>query len=176
MSASRAAVLVVGGGLLAAWVAAAAGGARSSAVATESARAVGARTADVPLPVGLDRLAARAATRRAYTPPRRNLFQFTGSRSAQAAQAGDAFVAALASAAAAFVAAPPPPVWQLAGIAESRDGDRIVRTAIISGQGTVFLVRDGEQLAGRFLVVRIESDTVALRDVRDGTSLTLRLK
>jgi hypothetical protein len=56
--------------------------------------------------------------------------------------------------------APPPPSFALAGIATEGP----TRTAIISGGGQLYLVKEGETVAERYRVVKIESDAATLRD------------
>jgi hypothetical protein len=61
----------------------------------------------------------------------------------------------------------------LIGMAETRHGESIIRTAIISGAGDVHLVAVGDRVNNRFTVVAIGADAVELRD--DETEQTLRL-
>ncbi len=55
-------------------------------------------------------------------------------------------------------AATPEPAFALIGVAE--DGG--VRTAIISGQGQLFMVKDGELVAERYRVTHVGADAVDL--------------
>jgi hypothetical protein len=71
--------------------------------------------------------------------------------------------------------APAQPSLSLAGIAERKTPDGNKRTAIISGGGQLYLVTEGEMVAGRYLVVTVDSDAVTLRD-DNGTSIRLSLK
>jgi hypothetical protein len=73
----------------------------------------------------------------------------------------------------------------LAGIAEDpvdRSSDAnggVVRTAIVSGRGQVFLVKEGDTIVDRdiaYRVGKISSDSVALTDVRDGMVHELTMK
>ncbi len=82
---------------------------------------------------------------------------------------------ALTQAPAAPVAAPPPAL-KLAGIAEDAGPGGPIRTAIISGLGQLFLVKEGERVAGRYRVTKIAADLVELADTGDGTVLRLPLK
>lgn len=69
-------------------------------------------------------------------------------------------------------AAPVPrrPPLALVGIAENDSAGETVRTAVISGEGQLFLVKEGEAFANRYRVVRIGADAVELRDeVADAT-------
>ncbi len=56
--------------------------------------------------------------------------------------------------------APPAPVITLAGIAQTAGK----RTAIITIAGQLYLVREGDSLAGRYAVVKIDAETVLVRD------------
>ncbi len=76
------------------------------------------------------------------------------------------------------VPAPLPPM-KLIGIAEDADGNgggHVIRTAIISGFGDLFLVKEGEPVTPRYRVGRISSDVVELTDVNDSTTVRLALK
>jgi hypothetical protein len=55
---------------------------------------------------------------------------------------------------------PPPPSFALAGIAT----EGLTRTAIISGGGQLYLVKEGETVAEGYRVVKIESDAATLQD------------
>jgi len=47
------------------------------------------------------------------------------------------------------------PAFKLAGIAEDAGPDGPVRTAIISGEGQLFMVKEGESVTSRYRVVKI---------------------
>jgi hypothetical protein len=66
------------------------------------------------------------------------------------------------AAAPAMAPVPPPaqPSLSLSGIAS----DKGKRTAIITGEGQLYLVTEGEQFAGRYRAVAVDSDAVTLRD------------
>jgi hypothetical protein len=70
----------------------------------------------------------------------------------------------------------PPPAFALVGLAEDAGPDGPIRTAIISGAGELFLVKEGEAVTTRYRVVTISSGVVELGDVTDGTTLRLALK
>jgi hypothetical protein len=61
----------------------------------------------------------------------------------------------------------PQPALKLAGIAEDPGPDGPVRTAIISGDGQLFLVKLGEAVTTRYRVTGISPDVVELTDVDD---------
>jgi hypothetical protein len=82
---------------------------------------------------------------------------------------------------------PPPPAVQeiphatasplrLVGIAEDSGDTGAMRTAIISGFGDLFLVKEGEAVTLRYRVARISSDAVELIDLDDNTPLRLALR
>jgi hypothetical protein len=51
-----------------------------------------------------------------------------------------------------------------------------VRTAVISGAGQLFLVKEGEHVTPRYLVAKISADVVELADQGDGSTRRLALK
>ena len=104
--------------------------------------------------------------------PARNLFAF---------HSAIRHVAAAAPAAAPQPAigepdAPPLPPLKLAGIAEDAGADGPVRTAIISADGQLFLVKPGETVTARYRVARITADVVELTDTIDGSLRRLALR
>lgn len=66
--------------------------------------------------------------------------------------------------------APPPPPLTLSGVA-LKGG---TRTAIITGSGQLYLVGEGDTVAGRYAVVTVDAEAVLLRDA-DGTEQRLVL-
>jgi hypothetical protein len=72
--------------------------------------------------------------------------------------------------------APALPALKLAGIAEDPGPDGPVRLAIISGDGQLFMVKEGEVVTSRYRVARIAADVVELDDLTDGTTRRLALK
>ena len=73
------------------------------------------------------------------------------------------------------VETPARPTLQLIGVAEDESADGIVRTAIVSGLGDLFLVKPGDIVAGQYLVERVTSDAVQLTDTSTSASTTLTL-
>jgi hypothetical protein len=71
---------------------------------------------------------------------------------------------------------PPPVLFRLIGFAEDTGPDGAVRTAIISGQGQLYLVKEGETVASIYRVGEILPDSVELLDSSGGPSLRLALK
>ena len=67
-------------------------------------------------------------------------------------------------------------MMKLSGIAEDATADGVVRTAIISAAGQLFLAKEGENVTPRFRVSKISADVVELSDLIDGSALRLALK
>jgi hypothetical protein len=75
--------------------------------------------------------------------------------------------------------APALPPLTLAGLAEDAGPNGPVRTAVVSGDGQVFLVKEGEAFSVRgttYRVATISASSVEVVDVSDGQSRTLFLK
>ena len=68
------------------------------------------------------------------------------------------------------------PALKLIGIAEDTSESGVVRTAIVSGPGELFLVKAGELIAGRFHVDQVSADAVLLTDTTTSDSTTLALR
>ena len=67
----------------------------------------------------------------------------------------------------------------LAGLAEDAGPNGPVRTAVVSGDGQVFLVKEGETFSARGITYRvgtISANSVEVVDVSDGQARTLFLK
>jgi hypothetical protein len=126
----------------------------------------------VVTPVAVDALASRAAALRAYLasprPPgqvRRNPFVF-GTSPPRARVPSPVMLAPHAAR----------PEMRLSGIAEDSGEAGLVRTAVISVLGQVFLAKEGDRVLSRFLVVRVASDAVQLRDADGDEAFTLVLR
>jgi hypothetical protein len=65
---------------------------------------------------------------------------------------------------------------KLSGIAEDVTAEGVSRTAIISGFGQLFLVKEGDSVTDRYRVAKISSDVVELSDLTGGAVLRLALK
>jgi hypothetical protein len=169
----RTAAIVLGGGALVAWLAGAA----------TSNRAV--PDPIIPPPASIDlrgvelaneiaKLHERLRPTAMPRTPGRNLFAF---RAAPA-------IAALVPAAprAALTEAPAPaaaaarPAFKLAGIAEDPGPDGPIRQAFISGQGQLFIVKEGDLVTPRYRVTKISADVVELTDLADDTTHRLALR
>lgn len=105
----------------------------------------------------------------------RDPFRFAEAERRPPADASALAVAAMQALSAA-AQAPPGPRMTLVGVAERREGDASVFTAVINVDGDVVLARQGDRVAGRFLVVRITADTVSLEEPGDGGTRVLRLR
>jgi len=69
------------------------------------------------------------------------------------------------------------PSLKLAGIAEDDGPDGApVRTAIISGEGQLFMVKEGENVSPRYRVAKISADVVELIDLATNTPRRLALR
>ena len=159
MNLKWAATLVIVVGALAVWRAAASKPDRG-----------GSANLDIAAPAPLDARGAALATEIARLhdrlepgePPRpgRNLFRFAtaGPRPAPIALAASPAVSEPA-------AAPLQPPLKLIGVAEDIATGSLIRTAIISGPGQVYVVKEGERVTPRYVVARISSDVVELRDL-----------
>ncbi len=172
MTLKRTATFGLGGGALAAWLAAAAtSGIRENRVpAPERVTPIEMRGAELAAEIARlhDRLRPTATPQH----PGRNLFQFTAPKPRIAPAASPALTEALPA-----PPAPPPLVLlKLSGIAEDPGPDGPVRTAIISGLGQLFLVKEGEMLGSQYRVAKISADVVELLEVDANTTLRLAMK
>jgi hypothetical protein len=68
------------------------------------------------------------------------------------------------------------PSLKLAGIAEDTEADRPIRTAIISGEGQLYMVKEGEAVTPRYRVSKISADVVELVDLLDNSVRRLALR
>jgi hypothetical protein len=65
---------------------------------------------------------------------------------------------------------------KLEGLAEDHGDQGEVRTAIISGFGDIFLVKEGDNVTARYRVAKISSDAVELTDLTNNSPLRLALR
>jgi hypothetical protein len=65
---------------------------------------------------------------------------------------------------------------KLEGLAEDHGDHGPVRTAIISGFGDIFLVKEGDRVTSRYRVAKISPDAVELTDLTNNTPLRLALR
>ena len=105
--------------------------------------------------------------------PSRNLFTFHTVAHHDAPRAASA--PALTETAAA-PSAPALPVLKLEGVAQDDTETGPVRTAIISGEGQLYLVKAGDAVGSRYKVARVGADAVELTDAIDHSTRRLALK
>lgn len=175
MNFKRTALLVVVVGALAVWLAAAATSDRRDATQL----AVAAPTPIDASSVALAREIARLRDRlRPGVPPHhgRDLFQFAPVASVAPHAVAATPVRPVLPVLNDATAAPQQPALTLIGIAEDATPDGPVRTAIISGSGQLFLVKEGDRVTPRYLVAQISTDVVELTDATDHSARRLALK
>ena len=63
----------------------------------------------------------------------------------------------------------------LVGVASDVVGGTEVRRAILSADGVVTIASAGDEVAGQFLVEKVDQEVVDLQRTSDGTRLTLTL-
>ena len=171
MKVKRTATIVIIGGAFAAWLyAAATSGDRDLRQPLEiKPPAIDSRGEELALEIA--RLHERL--RPGVTPrqPGRDLFSFV-SAAARPAPASTAPAAPIEPP----VVRPAPPLLKLSGIAEDATPDGLVRTAILSGSGELFVAREGDTIADRYRVLKISADVVELADATEGTTVRLALR
>ena len=168
----RTATIVVVGGALLAWLAGAATSNRTS-VPLPIVQRTPIEVRGEELAVEIARLQERLRPTTTPRQPGRNLFSFH----ARAARMAPIVAAPAPAPAPALVEAPPAlPALKLAGIAEDEGPEGPLRTAIISGQGQLFLVKEGESVLQRYRVTKISADVVELVDLGDNSILRLALR
>jgi len=177
MNASRAALMVVGVNLVAVWAAAAAGGRAAATVPAVPPQVEAVVEARASLVASTERLEAHA--RRDVAPAMvRDPFRF-GAEARPAGRRPPArpeleSQAAGAEAMAAPVEAEPDIVLQ--GMAESDDGEGIVRTAILRAGHELILASLGMRVGDRYEVVALAADSIELEDTANHVRRTLRMK
>ncbi|HMF93609.1 MAG TPA: hypothetical protein VKE96_04915 [Vicinamibacterales bacterium] len=174
MNFKRTATIALVGGALIAWLAGAATSIHPTpAIARVQPSAVDQHGAVLASEIARlhDRLHPTAPPRQ----PARNLFAYRAvARPIAAAAPVDAPRPAISEAAAVF--APAQPSLKLAGIAEDDGDDGPIRLAFISGEGQLFMVKEGEMVTPRYRVNKITADVVELQDVNDQTLRRLALR
>ena len=171
MNLKRTAAIVAIGGALLAWLAGAATSNRAIApVPITKAAPIESRGAELASEIA--RL--HEGLRPSATPsqPGRNLFTFHSAPVRTAPAVPEPPRPALVE----TPALPVLPPLKLAGIAEDAGPDGPVRTAIISGEGQLFMVKEGEHVTPRYKVAKISADVVELVDVGDNSVRRLALR
>jgi len=176
MSLKRTTIIFVGGVAIAAWLSAAMSPGRPPAVAN-AIRPAPIDATGAELAGEISRLRERL---RPDVSPRdaiRNPFVF---RSAPRASSVAALAAVDELPAPAVASQSLQPRLTLSGIAEDPDpGGVLVRTAIITGNGQLFLAKEGDAVNDRdveYKVGKISADSAELVDPRDGSTRRLTLK
>lgn len=171
MNWKRTATLGVVGGALAVWLAGAATSNRR-VVDTTIARPTPIELRGAALADEIARLRERLHPVVEPQHPARNLFQFSSRAAAPPSRVDP--LPAISDAPAQRVPAAPP--LKLIGIAEDPGPDGPIRTAIISGLGQMFFVKEGDSIAGRFRVQHLSGEVAELSDLVDSTTVRLALK
>lgn len=150
----------LGGGVVATWLAVTPDGVPPS-------RAIDVRqptTAHEPSAEDLNMLAERLRERTQAVAPRpstRNPFRFN----ARAVQMpGRATPSVAPDVLPANPVAPPPLPLSLAGIAENKTLQGVRRSAVLTINGEIYLVGEGDSVAGRYTVIAVDPEAVVLRD------------
>lgn len=177
MNASRAALMVVGVNLVAVWAAAAAGGRAAATVPAVPPQVEAVVEARASLVASTERLEAHA--RRDVAPAMvRDPFRF-GAEARPAMRRPPALPELESPAAAAEAMAAPietEPDIVLQGMAESDDGEGIVRTAILRAGHELILASLGMRVGDRYEVVALAADSIELEDTANHVRRTLRMK
>jgi len=175
MNVKRTVMIGAAGGAVAVWIAAAATSNTRTIPRLDPPKATIVDKSGAELAVEVRRLHERL--RPSDTPLHsRDLFRYSSRAAA----------ASTAAAAPAVIAAPPAPSiaalvetvapLKLEGLAEDRGAEGPVRTAIISGFGDMFLVKEGDNVTLRYRVAKISPDAVELTDLTNNTPLRLALR
>jgi hypothetical protein len=174
MNLKRTTTIVVGGAAIGAWLAGAATSNHTiPATPILQPAAIDLRGAELSREIA--RLQERLRPTAAPRQPGRNLFAFR----ARAAQVTPMFVPTTHPAPAAVAPLPAPlalPSLKLAGIAEDPGADGPVRTAIIAGEGQLYMVKEGENVTPRYRVAKISDAVVELVDLGDNSVRRLALR
>lgn len=111
-----------------------------------------------------------------YGEPERNLFRFGPNRPVRSAEPEPGLSEPAPAPVEILPPAPPPLPLSLSGVASDSEGERTVRTAILSSPGGVLLVKEGDEVLGQYRVGAIGDDSVQLTRLSDGASLRITLK
>ena len=169
MNLKRTTTIVLGGAAIGAWLAGAATSNHTIPV-TPLDRPAPIEVSGAELSREIARLQERLRPSSSPRNPGRNLFVFRAAAPPPAPAAPRPVFAE---------AAPPPPALpslKLAGIAEDAGADGAIRTAIISGEGQLYMVKEGESVTPRYRVGRISPDVVELVDLLDNSVRRLALR
>lgn len=173
----RIAAYLGGGCLLAAWLASAASTSRQAAVEPPPP-SVPATSNTEALAAGVQAQAARLRQRIAGAPapaaPARNPFVFAARELVPAPRLAPRRIE---PGPATDAPVPAEPQFELVGVAEEQSANGIVRTAMITGDGDeLFMLTEGQVLAGRYRVTVVGSDVVQLESLTTGAIRRLALR
>jgi hypothetical protein len=126
---------------------------------------------DAGLPERAEALRAYIASPPPPTPAQRNPFSFRNPSRADV-RPDDL----MPEAAVAADGAPSGRGMELEGIAEDTGNGHPLRTAIIAAAGDLILAKEGDRILSRYLVVRITTDAVQLKDEEEGVTFSVVLK
>jgi hypothetical protein len=167
------ALYVGGGGLLATWLAVTPNQGGPTSLNPAAQQPVVSRELSAQdLNSQVARLRARTASG-VLRPSKRNPFRFSSSKSVESAgsRVGSSVVPAVVEPS--VPVAPPP--FTLSGVTEKNTTAGPRRTAVISHAAQIYLVGEGDSVAGLYTVVAIDAEAVLLRDA-SGTELRLVLQ
>jgi hypothetical protein len=171
MNVKRSVWISVAGGAVAVWIAAAATSNNRTAPPIVSIKPTVVDKSGAALAIEVQRLHERLRPNDAPLHSR-DLFRYAGRSSAS--------VEAPVAAAPATAAPAPTPATvlplKLEGLAEDRGDQGPVRSAVISGFGDFFIVKEGDSVTTRYRVAKISSEGVELTDLTDNTTLRLALR
>ena len=177
MTPGRAAAYIGGAVLLAAWLSSAATSPQDPVAIPEPQPAPTSGTESIASDVQAqaERLRSRLASAPAPNLPSRNPFAFAVAEAPRLRQSVRAATVPEPVAAAAVVSVEIP--LTLVGVAEDQRANRMVRTAVIVGPSDeLFMVTEGQEVAGRYRVSAIGADAVELKDPATGAVRRLILR
>lgn len=168
-------VVASGLALMGTWLASYAPAARPRPAVSTAPSAAHTETASAEIQREADRLHQRLQQDAAFREPARNPFRF-GAPRARAANAAPSERRPLIEPLPEVAEPTPAPRIALSGIAEDAISDQIVRTAIISTPGDVYLVKVGEMVGDVYEVTAVDATSVELVRIEDRSTLRLVLK
>ena len=166
-------VVISGVGLVGTWLMSSPAVAPIPAPALQGATPTAAVVPSADIQREADRLAARVHTDGALGPSTRNPFQFAPEPIPSAASVPSRVPDLVPSVP--IQARPSGPRVTLVGVASDVVGGTEVRRAILSADGVVTIASAGDEVAGQFLVEKVDQEVVDLQRTSDGTRLTLTL-
>jgi Tfp pilus assembly protein PilP len=172
MNLKRTATIVLGGAAVGAWLAGAATS-NHTIPATPLDRPAAIEMRGAELAREIARLQERLRPSASPRQRGRNLFAF---RAAAPPVTPSPFPSARPLFAEAAPLPPALPSLKLAGIAEDTEAESPIRTAIISGEGQLYMVKEGEAVTTRYRVTKISADVVELVDLLDNSVRRLALR